>query len=86
MTRFQTGGKGRTPRMAHVLRLHLMTGQRRGELALFSMVGYDPFGQGAGLANPSRTFPERVLNHAQEKIPNTWRFGTCQARSRLVAR
>ena len=32
--RFQTGGTGRTPRLAHVLRLLLLTGQRRGELAL----------------------------------------------------
>lgn len=31
---YQTGGAGRTPRLAHVLRLLLLTGQRRGELAL----------------------------------------------------
>lgn len=32
--RFQTGEGKRSPRMAHVLRLLLLTGQRRGELAL----------------------------------------------------
>lgn len=32
--RYQTGGTGRTPRLAHALRLLLLTGQRRGELAL----------------------------------------------------
>jgi integrase len=32
--RYQTGGTGRTPRMAHVLRLLLATGVRRQELAL----------------------------------------------------
>lgn len=34
LMRFQTGGTGRTPRHAHALRLLLLTGQRRGELAL----------------------------------------------------
>jgi integrase len=32
--RFQTGGTGRTPRLAHALRLLSLTGQRCGELAL----------------------------------------------------
>jgi integrase len=34
VSRFQTGEGRRSPRMAHVLRLLLLTGQRRGELAL----------------------------------------------------
>lgn len=36
VARFQTGDGKRSPRLAHVLRLLLLTGQRRGELALAS--------------------------------------------------
>lgn len=43
--RFQTGEGRRSPRMAHALRLLLLTGQRRGELALARWDDFTPTGR-----------------------------------------
>ena len=77
--RFQTGGNGRTPRLAHALRLLLLTGQRRGELALARWQDVTLTGKAPAWRIPAEHSKPAPRMRCRSPLPQSRSFKRCRS-------